>query len=206
MSIFGDNVKRIRKQKNLSQEELAKRSGYSDRSTISCIESGKRDCSQQQILAIANALGVSPGELLENHSFVLGSELKKFITKISINLGESYDKLETLFLEKEFPRAISYNALLYFFAVYLGKPLRISLSSKEQELVEMYHKLNCEGQNKVNEYAQDLLNSGRYSKGEKMFRAASSEDNHPAEIVEITPEERERLDNATRITPENGDF
>lgn len=66
MSVLGNNVKRIRKLKNLSQEELAKRSGYSDKSTISCIESGKRDCSQRQILAIANALGVSPGELFES--------------------------------------------------------------------------------------------------------------------------------------------
>lgn len=66
MSTFGDNVKRFRETKGLSQDELAKKAGYTSRSTISCIESGKRDCTQKQILALANALGVSPGELLES--------------------------------------------------------------------------------------------------------------------------------------------
>lgn len=65
MSILGDNVKRIRIEKGLSQDELAQRVGYTSRSTISCIESGKRDCSQRQIVALADALGISPGDLLE---------------------------------------------------------------------------------------------------------------------------------------------
>lgn len=66
MSVFGDNVKQMREAKGWSQDELAIKAGYTSRSTISCIESGKRDSSQKQILAIANALGVTPGELLEN--------------------------------------------------------------------------------------------------------------------------------------------
>lgn len=84
--------------------------------------------------------------------------------------------------------------------------VQCELSERERIHISDYRQLNGAGQNKVDEYTRDLLNSGRYSKGEEMFRAASSEDNHPAEIVEITPEEKERLDNATRITPENGDF
>lgn len=66
MSILGDNVKRIRQEKKMSQDELAQLAGYNSRSTISCIESGKRDCPQKQILAIARALGVSPGDLLND--------------------------------------------------------------------------------------------------------------------------------------------
>ena len=66
MNTFGDNVKRLREAKGLSQDELAKMAGYTSRSTISCIESGKRDCTQKQILALANALNVSPGELFDN--------------------------------------------------------------------------------------------------------------------------------------------
>lgn len=87
MSVLGNNVKRIRKQKNLSQEELAKRSGYSDKSTISCIESGKRDCSQRQIFAIANALEVSPGELFESRG------VRKMDVKFTIEGAEETIKL-----------------------------------------------------------------------------------------------------------------
>ena len=96
MSILGDNVKRIRIEKGLSQDELAQKVGYTSRSTISCIESGKRDCSQRQIVALADALGVSPGDLLEKSDaspdtvkavrFVSASETEKKIIDMFVSL------------------------------------------------------------------------------------------------------------------------
>lgn len=89
MSTFGDNVKRVREARGLSQDELAKKAGYSGRSTISCIESGKRDCSQRQIFAIANALGVTPGELLEsNENSASRDERQALIQKIERLLSQ----------------------------------------------------------------------------------------------------------------------
>lgn len=85
MGTFGDNVKRMREQKGWSQEELAIKAGYTSRSTISCIENGKRDSSQKQILAIANALGISPGELLaSNVSSTPTSELADMLPNENI--------------------------------------------------------------------------------------------------------------------------
>jgi transcriptional regulator with XRE-family HTH domain len=35
---------------------------------------------------------------------------------------------------------------------------------KNKELLDLYHQLNSEGKNKLIEYAQDLINGGRYKK------------------------------------------
>jgi transcriptional regulator with XRE-family HTH domain len=56
---FGDILRRIRKQKGLSQESLALACGL-DRTYIGGIERGERNVSLMNIVRIANALGVSP--------------------------------------------------------------------------------------------------------------------------------------------------
>lgn len=60
------NIKRYRLLKGWSQEELARRTGYADKSMISRIESGKVDLSQSQILKFAEIFGVSASELMGN--------------------------------------------------------------------------------------------------------------------------------------------
>jgi len=61
---LGENIREIRKQKGLSQEELAFRSGL-HRTYISDVERGERNVSIKNIEKIAWALGVKPSELLE---------------------------------------------------------------------------------------------------------------------------------------------
>ena len=61
--IFGHNVKRIRTEAGLSQEELAYRAKL-HRTYISSIERGQRNVSVENIFAIADALKVPPGDLL----------------------------------------------------------------------------------------------------------------------------------------------
>lgn len=58
------NIKLKRMQLGLSQEELAKKTGYTDRTSISKIESGKVDLTQSKILEFARALQTTPGELM----------------------------------------------------------------------------------------------------------------------------------------------
>lgn len=58
------NIKMKRLNNNWSQSELAKRVGYSDKSMISKIESGKVDLSQSQIQAFADVFGCTPSELM----------------------------------------------------------------------------------------------------------------------------------------------
>ena len=58
------NIKRRREELGMSQDALAKRVGYSDRSSIAKIEGGKVDLSQTKILEFAKALDITPGELM----------------------------------------------------------------------------------------------------------------------------------------------
>ena len=48
----------------MSQEELAKRTGYTDRSSIAKIEKGMVDLSQSKIKQFADVFGITPSELM----------------------------------------------------------------------------------------------------------------------------------------------
>ena len=54
------NIKKKREQLGISQEELAKLTGYTSRSSIAKIEKGQVDLSQTKIDLFAKALRTSP--------------------------------------------------------------------------------------------------------------------------------------------------
>ena len=58
------NIKTYRKAAKLTQMELAKLTGYTDRSTIARIEKGEIDLPQSKIKQFAKALGTTPGHLM----------------------------------------------------------------------------------------------------------------------------------------------
>lgn len=59
-----ENIRRLRKENHWTQEDLARRMGYTDRSMIAKIEAGKVDITQSKIMDFAKVLGVEPGELM----------------------------------------------------------------------------------------------------------------------------------------------
>ena len=59
-----ENIRYYRKLNKWTQEDLASRMGYTDRSMIAKIESGKVDLSQSKIIEFAKVFGVDPGELM----------------------------------------------------------------------------------------------------------------------------------------------
>ena len=59
-----ENIKLLREKMGLSQEALAEKVGYKDRSSIAKIESGSVDLSQSKIAAFAKALNVTPAQLM----------------------------------------------------------------------------------------------------------------------------------------------
>jgi transcriptional regulator with XRE-family HTH domain len=61
--LVGRNAARIRKEKGLTQEELAERSGLSQQ-YLSGLEQGRRNPTIVTLYEIANALGVSHVELV----------------------------------------------------------------------------------------------------------------------------------------------
>ena len=58
------NIKKYRQSLRMSQDELAKRAGYTDRSSIAKIEKGLVDLPQSKIRQFADIFGVAPGELM----------------------------------------------------------------------------------------------------------------------------------------------
>lgn len=57
-------IKILRENLGLSQEVLAEKVGYKDRSSIAKVEAGLVDLSQSKIALFADALGVSPARLM----------------------------------------------------------------------------------------------------------------------------------------------
>lgn len=64
---FGENVKRIRKMRGYSQDELAQTVGFATRGAISKIEKGVVDPPQSMIKKLAEALNVSPLEFFDGY-------------------------------------------------------------------------------------------------------------------------------------------
>lgn len=68
-----NRIKDLRLKKGMSQQELAEKVGYKDRSAINLIENGKRNITESRIMAIAKALGVTPSFLMDGDKFDLNS-------------------------------------------------------------------------------------------------------------------------------------
>ena len=71
------NIKRLRKQHNMTQQELAEAVGYTSKSMIAQIENGKVDLPQSKIMEFASVFGVKPGELMgwdEDVDYVVNRE------------------------------------------------------------------------------------------------------------------------------------
>lgn len=79
----GQNIKFYREIAEMSQDELAKRTGYSGRGAISKIENGERDIANSKLKDIANALNVTVTQLLDENNRMLG-------LKFDTELAEAY--------------------------------------------------------------------------------------------------------------------
>lgn len=69
-----ENIKKFRKERQWTQEDLAKRTGY-ERSMIAKIESGNVDLTQSKIDVFASAFGVTASELVEYEENSTGIEM-----------------------------------------------------------------------------------------------------------------------------------
>lgn len=63
---FGERINKIRNEKGMTQDELARAVGYKSRSTIAKIESGERDVSQSMVIKFAKALNTTTTVLMGN--------------------------------------------------------------------------------------------------------------------------------------------
>lgn len=65
---FGERINKIRNEKGMTQDELARAVGYKSRSTIAKIESGERDVSQSMVIKFAKALNTTTAVLMGNEN------------------------------------------------------------------------------------------------------------------------------------------
>lgn len=92
MATLNQNIKNRRIELNMTQEELALKTGYKSKSAISKIELGNRDLSQSQISVFAKALNTTPGYLMgwqdePDYSKIPGIKMIKKFVNVPI-LGE----------------------------------------------------------------------------------------------------------------------
>ena len=60
----GERIKQIREDKNISQEDLSKRLGLKDKSSVCKIEKAGDNVSTKSIVKYAEALGVTPAQIM----------------------------------------------------------------------------------------------------------------------------------------------
>lgn len=82
------NIKKYRIARQMSQDDLAKKAGYKNRSAITLIEKGAVDLPQSKIVAIAKALRVPPGALMGSvYYFIEPDGTEHQITKYDYLIG-----------------------------------------------------------------------------------------------------------------------
>ncbi len=65
LKTLGQYIRMLRESAGLSQEELAKKSGFAGRAAISAIEKGKNNISVDKLPSLAFALNTTPGTLMD---------------------------------------------------------------------------------------------------------------------------------------------
>ena len=87
---LGEYIKLLRESEGMSQEELAKKSGFAGRAAISAIEKGKNNISIDKLPALALALHTTPGKIMDVIVEVHEDSLTDGLTAESIANLKSY--------------------------------------------------------------------------------------------------------------------
>ena len=91
--IFGQNLRKLRIAKGITQDELATKLGYTSRSTINKIESGRSDMPRSKVEQASKILGVSPLELFRNAPIEDDEIIDVEVDKMLVEITKNYDKL-----------------------------------------------------------------------------------------------------------------
>ena len=87
------NIKKARQDLNLTQSELANRTGYADKSMIAKIESGKVDLPQSKIELFASALNTTPRHLMGWDTKLQSSQVTRTLSPDEVGLLDDYQLL-----------------------------------------------------------------------------------------------------------------
>lgn len=96
METVYERIKRLRKENNMTQTELAQKIGYADKTAISKIEAGHFEITQSKAKKFASALGVSVSYLLDGYD-----SQDAFETFVEMNEADKIDYLNRLSIYME---------------------------------------------------------------------------------------------------------
>ena len=96
-----ERIKTLREEKGITQDELAAKLGYTSRSSIAKIESGKTDISQSKVKEIAEILNTTTSYLMDGNENILNQKDEKDIAKKMDNLIEQIDTQDALMFDRE---------------------------------------------------------------------------------------------------------
>ncbi|MCI8801616.1 MAG: helix-turn-helix transcriptional regulator [Lachnospiraceae bacterium] len=142
-----ENIKRIRKEKHLTQKQLGEKCGMSE-STLRQYEIGYRNPKIETIRKIANALEVELWEIVELNEMDLETRIQEIPKMTSQLTPESIEDFDRLFIE----------------------------GINENTLLKNYRQLNNDGQQKVSVYVEDLAKIPEYRKKDKVIPMLPKDD------------------------------
>lgn len=158
MSI-GDNIKKLREKKEMSQSDLSKKLGVSDK-TISSWEINRTKPKLDMLEKICSTLDVPITELLP-------TLLPNFNTLKKVNEGkEKKSNLFDLYVDADGNEVYIPNQLCYinlYFEDYLKSDEE---KDKLLDYINSYSMLNDDGKDKLSEHINLLLESSKYSNGD----------------------------------------
>lgn len=135
---LGRQIRRLREQLGMSQEELAKKLGYKSKSSINKVETGSQGLTQSKIMRFAEALQTTPGELLdwdsddapdveysnERQRQIFSENLRRLLKEsdktqkeLAEAIGESQQVVNTWAIGRSIPRMGRVQKLADFFRV-----------------------------------------------------------------------------------------
>lgn len=129
------NIKHYRELRKMTQAELAQKIGYANRSAVARIEKGDFDLPQSKIMAIADALDVTPGELMGED----GTSDEPVTEHYDFYIKGSRDMIDMVIQSNEKGRNV-------------------------QQLFESLKQLNADGIKKLQERAEELIEVPKYKK------------------------------------------
>lgn len=168
-------IRERREALEMSQAELAEHLGYSDRSAIAKIEKGVNDITQSKIEAFAKALHTTPAYLMgwtsdwydyevdeDNRlSEIPITQFKHLIALHGDNLREVWNAWVAM-QEDAYNDSLQHDPSLSLVSQLECYPVEIV--EKLKVFADALEQLNSEGQEKLLDYATDLVASGRYIK------------------------------------------
>jgi transcriptional regulator with XRE-family HTH domain len=152
---IGQKIKQIRKEKGLTQKELAQKLGFTSQN-LAQYENGKRLPKTETLKKIANVLEVSIFELDE--SLFFNTSLDSFAG--SPKFDESINKNVQYTMEEVDRADLELNNQTNNIECKKTQP-------DDKVMLSYFHKANDLGKEKIIDYATDIVENPKYRKGTK---------------------------------------